>query len=71
MVSNSMKADEFKKGKKVIHILREEWGIATITYVYNDESVLVRFPNGPSKHKNNTNTFRYYKEGLKHFKSVD
>jgi hypothetical protein len=65
-----MKAEDFKKGKKVIHTLREEWGEATVTYIYEDGSVLVRFPNGPSKHKNNTNTFRYYKDGLKYFESV-
>jgi len=59
-----MKFEEFKKGQKVIHILRKEWGHGEVTYICSDRSVFIKFPKGPSKHKNNTNTFRYYEQGL-------
>ena len=65
-----MKFEEFKVEKRVVHLFREEWGIGTVTYIYGDRSVLVRFSDGPSKHENNTNTFRYYEAGLKEFKEV-
>ena len=63
-----MKFEDFKINKKVVHTLREEWGCGEVTYLYHDRSILVCFPNGPSQHKSNTNTFRYYEEGLKDFK---
>lgn len=57
---------DFKPGKKFIYTKDESRGVGIVIYEFLD-SVLIKFPNGPSAHPNNTNIFRYYEKDFTDF----
>jgi transcription elongation factor GreA-like protein len=65
-----MKLIDFKKGQKVKHNLRQDWGIGEVVAVFNDRSILVHFPDKTQTHPDNINKFRYYEPGFNEFKQV-